>query len=105
MGETPVVVQTFEGRDLDNVRGLARLVAEGGGIALFGIAGTKAQLVFARAAGLPHDMGKLLREAAAVVGGRGGGRPEAAQGGGPDAAKLAEALELARRGVMSDASC
>ena len=96
VGGTPVVVKLFEQRELDSVRTLGRLVANGGGVALLGSGGAKAQLVFTRAAGLPHDMGKLLREAAAIVGGRGGGRPEAAQGGGPDASRLGEALERAR---------
>jgi alanyl-tRNA synthetase len=40
--------------------------------------------------------GKLIGEIAKVVGGGGGGRPNMAQAGGKDPAKLAEALELAR---------
>jgi alanyl-tRNA synthetase len=42
------------------------------------------------------EAGKLISEVAPVVGGRGGGRKDMAQGGGPDASKLAEAL---KRGV------
>ena len=38
--------------------------------------------------------GDLMREAAAVVGGKGGGRPDMAQGGGTDSSKVAEALAL-----------
>jgi alanyl-tRNA synthetase len=41
--------------------------------------------------------GKLVGEAAKVVGGKGGGRPNMAQAGGKDPAKLAEALETARK--------
>jgi alanyl-tRNA synthetase len=36
--------------------------------------------------------GNLLREVAPVLGGKAGGRPERAQGGGPDASRLDEAL-------------
>ena len=36
--------------------------------------------------------GKLIQEIAPIVGGRGGGRPELAQGGGTDATRLDEAL-------------
>jgi alanyl-tRNA synthetase len=36
--------------------------------------------------------GQLVKEAAKVVGGGGGGRPELGQGSGKDAAKLDEAL-------------
>jgi alanyl-tRNA synthetase len=41
------------------------------------------------------DAGKILREAAQVVGGSGGGRPEMAQAGGKDPNRLEEALERA----------
>jgi alanyl-tRNA synthetase len=40
--------------------------------------------------------GKLVGEVAKVVGGKGGGRPDMAQAGGKEPAKLAEALQLAR---------
>jgi len=52
-------------------------------------------------AGVTQDLtaklkaGDLMRQAAAVVGGKGGGRPDMAQGGGVDAGKLDEALALA----------
>jgi alanyl-tRNA synthetase len=36
--------------------------------------------------------GTLLGQVAALIGGKGGGRPDMAQGGGPDAAKLPEAI-------------
>jgi alanyl-tRNA synthetase len=39
--------------------------------------------------------GKLLGQIAPIVGGKGGGRPELAQGGGTDAARIEEALERA----------
>jgi Alanyl-tRNA synthetase len=39
------------------------------------------------------NAGAIVREAAAIMGGSGGGRPNMAQAGGKDAAKLGEALE------------
>jgi alanyl-tRNA synthetase len=40
--------------------------------------------------------GDWLKEAAAVVGGKGGGKPDAAQGGGTDGSKVKEAIQTAR---------
>ena len=39
------------------------------------------------------NAGKLVKEAATVCGGGGGGRPDMAQAGGTDVAKIDEALE------------
>ncbi len=44
---------------------------------------------------LGADCGKLIREAAQVVGGGGGGKPDMAQAGGKDASRLEEALARA----------
>jgi alanyl-tRNA synthetase len=41
--------------------------------------------------------GDWVREASAAVGGKGGGRPDAAQGGGTEPAKLGAAIEAARK--------
>jgi alanyl-tRNA synthetase len=40
--------------------------------------------------------GRLIKEIAPIVGGRGGGRPDNARGGGKDASKLDEALAKAK---------
>jgi alanyl-tRNA synthetase len=45
--------------------------------------------------------GTIVREAAQVVGGGGGGRPEMAQAGGKDAAKLPDALAKAREVIAA----
>ena len=75
------------------------LVAKGRLALLGGRGGGRAYLCFARpkgaAPGAP-DLGKLLQEAVAVVGGKGGGAPDLAQGGGSAPEKLGEALALAR---------
>ena len=58
-------------------------------------------------AGVTQDLtaslkaGDLMRQAAAVVGGKGGGRPDMAQGGGVEIDKLDEALALAAGFVES----
>ncbi len=45
--------------------------------------------------------GNLIKVAAQLVGGNGGGRPDAAQAGGKDAGKIPEALEAARLAAVS----
>jgi len=39
---------------------------------------------------------KLIQQVAPIVGGKGGGRPESAQGAGKDGSKLPEAMAKAR---------
>ncbi len=53
----------------------------------------------AREAGV--SAGALVKTAAGVLGGGGGGKPDLAQGGGQDATKVADALEAVRRQVAA----
>jgi alanyl-tRNA synthetase len=59
------------------------LVADGGLIAVIVGAGTPAPVVVARSADVEIDAGALLRQLTSALGGRGGGRPDMAQGGIP----------------------
>ena len=81
--ESPAVVRAvFEGRDGAELRGLAdQIVRIRPAVALLASRGAKVQLVFARSADLEHDMNARLKSVLAAHGGRGGGRPEMAQGG------------------------
>ena len=56
-------------------------------------------LVFAQSAGQPYDMGALLKQTMAKLGGRGGGSKDLAQGGAPQSAGLADALAAAAQAL------
>jgi alanyl-tRNA synthetase len=49
---------------------------------LLGSGGERTALVFARSASVEADMAAWLRQAAGRLGGKGGGQPDLAQGGG-----------------------
>ena len=96
IGPARLVRQVFEARPIEQVRRLASGIAgQPGHVALLGVRGEKAQLVFARSADLTYDMRLVLRDACRLVGGGGGGSPELAQGGGAHADRVEEALEYA----------
>jgi len=97
-----VVRAELPGRTPDDLKHLAqRLVDHERTVVLLaaGEAGGKGFFTFARSADPTVHMGNLVRQACLVVGGGGGGRPEFAQGGGPEGAKIAEALDEAFQAV------
>ena len=96
-----IVICTFDGRDADSLKRLAQaLVSHPQTIALLSSREPhQARLVFARSADLPDDMDVLLRQTCDQLGGRGGGRPHLAQGGGQNLAQLPSALDTAARRI------
>lgn len=60
-----------------------------------------ARLIFARSTDAPGDMNALMREACKLLDGRGGGKPEMAQGGGKNLARLSEALKHAAQSLTT----
>jgi alanyl-tRNA synthetase len=96
IGELRVVCLAFEDRDPVLLREAARrLTEEADVVALLATSLPSPQFVFARPEGVTADMGMLMRVACAAVGGRGGGRPQFAQGGAPEGASAIHALEAA----------
>jgi alanyl-tRNA synthetase len=98
---TRIVAQTLDGRDPESLKQLAlALISHAGTIALLGSRdGETARLVFARSDDTSGDMNALMRDACAMLDGRGGGKPDLAQGGGKNIEKLDEAVDAAARAL------
>lgn len=97
--QVPVVAASVELADQEALRNLADGVREklGSGIVLLGSrSGEKVLFVATVSRDLVKqgfNAGSIVREAAKVAGGGGGGRPDMAQAGGRDVSKLEEALK------------
>lgn len=98
-----VIARLLDERGAEEARRLAMALTETPAtIVLFGLRGAgRASLIFARAADLPDDMNALLKQVAPVIGGRGGGTPSLAQGGGAALERLEEALAAAQRSLAA----
>ena len=94
-----IIVRIFDDRDAESLRRLAlALIAHPKTVALMGSREhDSARLIFARSADLDFDMNQMMRDACAMLDGRGGGKPDLAQGGGKKIEKLNEAIEQAAR--------
>jgi alanyl-tRNA synthetase len=76
------VLMARPGEQTPDMKQLASTVVETPGfLVLFIGDGRPAPVVLARSADVPIDAGAWVKQAAAEIGGRGGGRPESAQGG------------------------
>jgi alanyl-tRNA synthetase len=105
LGGVRLVRAHLPGSSPDDLKHLAqRLIVHPWIVVLLGAgqeAGGKGHLVFARSSEVEVHMGNLLRQACETVGGRGGGRPEFAQGGGPDGSKVPLALDASSHALAA----
>jgi alanyl-tRNA synthetase len=96
VGDIRLVTASLTGWDAAGLKAVAaRIVERPGHVAVLVAEPAPSAIVVARSAGLPHDAGAVLRQLVERHGGKGGGRPELAQGGGITAAAPA-VLESAR---------
>ena len=100
LAETPetggrkIVVRAFADREMSLLKLLAQKLTRlsSNAVALLATTSSQPSLVFAQSAGQPFDMGALLKETMAKLGGRGGGSKDLAQGGVPKADGIEAAL-------------
>jgi len=95
-----MIVRVLPDRDVAFVKLLAQRLTrlDSTTVVLLGATAGQPSLVFAQAPGMPFDMGALMKDAMAKLGGRGGGSKDMAQGGTPKADQFDEVLrDLAAR--------
>jgi alanyl-tRNA synthetase len=99
IGGVAVVVKRIDlpAKDLSAI---AASVAEKGGVALLAGGGESARVVLA--SGDPRvNAGEIIGQVCGLLGGKGGGKPTLAQGGGPDAARLDLALSVGKERIIT----
>jgi alanyl-tRNA synthetase len=96
----PAVIERFDA-DGDKLQGMVNeLKGQFKGVIVLGGAANNAVALIASVSSeftAKVQAGKIIQQIAAIVGGKGGGRPDNARGGGKNVAKLDEALAKARR--------
>jgi alanyl-tRNA synthetase len=79
---------------------LAVSVSEKGGVALLAGAGDSVRVVLA--SGNPRvNAGEIISQVCSLLGGKGGGKPALAQGGGPDVNQMDLALNVGRERILA----
>lgn len=107
LAETPeangrkLICRTYSDRDLNFLKLLAQKLTRQSPNAVALLATTLPQpsVIFAQSTGQPRDMGNLMKETMAKLGGRGGGSKDLAQGGVPTAQALDAALAEASQKI------
>jgi alanyl-tRNA synthetase len=105
-GSLRIITQVFAERDLVFIKLLAQKLTAGRNevIALLGSLNGQPALVFAQSPGQKSNMGQLMKEAMAQLGGRGGGSADLAQGGlaeNPGREKIEAALQSAAATIQA----
>jgi alanyl-tRNA synthetase len=99
IGGIQIVVRRIDlpAKDLSAIAGG---IAEKGGVALLAGSGESVRVVLA--SGDPRvNAGDIIGQVCGLLGGKGGGKPTLAQGGGPDAGQLDLALKVGKERIIS----
>ena len=102
VSDVKIASHVFEGLGAEGMREAANcVIACGNAVALFADRSEKGyMLVFARSENVNLNIGKILSESAKASGGKGGGKPDFAQGSAADESVLYKALERIKSNLM-----
>lgn len=93
-----VVSRSSEG--MDALVSLAGSLVRGNGVIT--LLGGQGVLVVARSKDVELDCAPIVQRAAAVLGGKGGGKPDFARGGGPHTQRMTEAMSKAKEEIIAE---
>lgn len=99
VGGVPVVIRRID-LPQKELAAIANSIAEKGGVALLAGSGESVRVVLA-SADSRVNAGEIISQVCSLLGGKGGGKPNLAQGGGPDAAQLDLALKVGKERIIS----
>lgn len=100
LGGARVVCAAVPGADAQQLRALVQAIASRPGHAAVLVSAERpAAVAAARSDGVGADASSIVRELTARFGGRGGGRPDMAQAGGPDGSKADAALAAVEKSL------
>jgi alanyl-tRNA synthetase len=99
VGTIPVVVKRID-LPQKELGLLATSISEKGGVALLAGSGDSVRVVLA-SGDSRVNAGDIIGQVCGMLGGKGGGKPSMAQGGGPDAAQLDLALKVGRERIIA----
>ncbi len=102
-GASRIITKVFADRDLTFIKLLAQRLTRQSREVTALLASTSGQpaMVFAQSAGQPNDMGALMKDALARLGGRGGGSKDMAQGGPARVEEIEAELNAIAAGLKS----
>ena len=104
LGSFALVAASLDGWDQNGLKQIAsEIAARPGHVAVLTTTTEPVSLVVARSSGVAQDSGAVLRKLVEQFGGKGGGRPELAQGGGMTG-PAAAILEFVKTRVFSEAA-
>ncbi|WP_128896533.1 alanine--tRNA ligase [Longirhabdus pacifica] len=105
VNDIPLLTAEIDGQDMDGLRQMAdelKVKLQSAIIVLGAVQGEKVNFVAAVTPDLVqkgYHAGKLVKATAQICGGGGGGRPDMAQAGGKDPAKMQEALQAVQQWI------